>query len=822
MKSNYAMKSQNAAKAKKEPRRERVILPRRDSRPETGLTAEQAAERLAAGYGNYAVDAPTKTIGQIIKTNVLTYFNLVFTILAVCIIAVGSLRDLVFMPVVIVNTLIGIIQEIRSKKTLDKLTLLSEPRADVLRDGKVISVPSSELVLDDVVIFSAGKQICADADILEGEVQVNEALITGEPDEITKTAGDELLSGSFIISGSCKARLTRVGADSFASRLTLEAKKMKKRHRSEMMHSLTRLVQVIGLLIFPVGIALFYNQHFVQSLSIRQSVVTSVAALVGMIPEGLYLLTTVALAVSVIRLARKKTLVHELGCIETLARVNVLCVDKTGTITQPNMLVEDLVLLCEDRFNRSDVENIISDHVFNLGSDNETMKALARRFGNKSMRQAERVIPFSSMTKYSCAIYEEGETYIMGAPEVILGSEYEKYREIIEPYSMSGFRVLLLVMYDGPIEDGKLKGENAMPFALILLSNTIRENARETFSFFARQGVAIKVISGDNPMTVSHIAKKAGIEGADNYVDAMTLNTETKIKAAAKKYTIFGRVTPEQKRKLIRALRADGNIVAMTGDGVNDVLALKDADCSIAMASGSEVASQVSHLVLLDSDFSSMPSVVMEGRRVINNIQRSAALFLVKNIFSFTLAIITMLFPIPYPVTPAQLSMVSTLTIGIPSFFLALEPNTAIVKGRFLKNVLFRALPGGLTDVILVLTAMAFTYAFDLELSQLSTISAILLAVVGFMVLIRVCRPFTAIRKAVCVMVAVALVFSVIFLRDLFALQPIDIRGALVLAVLAALSYPLMEGIAKLQDSIAGFFTKRRNRKKILDGRFKP
>jgi cation-transporting ATPase E len=355
-----------------------------------------------------------------------------------------------------------------------------------------------------------------------------------------------------------------------------------------------------------------------------------------------------------------------------------------------------------------------------------------------------------------------------------------------------------------------------------LLSNTIRENARETFSFFARQGVAIKVISGDNPMTVSHIAKKAGIEGADNYVDAMTLNTETKIKAAAKKYTIFGRVTPEQKRKLIRALRADGNIVAMTGDGVNDVLALKDADCSIAMASGSEVASQVSHLVLLDSDFSSMPSVVMEGRRVINNIQRSAALFLVKNIFSFTLAIITMLFPIPYPVTPAQLSMVSTLTIGIPSFFLALEPNTAIVKGRFLKNVLFRALPGGLTDVILVLTAMAFTYAFDLELSQLSTISAILLAVVGFMVLIRVCRPFTTIRKAVCVMVAVALVFSVIFLRDLFALQPIDIRGALVLAVLAALSYPLMEGFAKLQDSIAGFFTKRRNRKKILDGRFKP
>lgn len=807
----------------REQRKEAIILPRIESRAETGLTGQQAAERLAAGLGNFSVDSPTKTVGQIIKTNVFTYFNLVFAILAVCIVFVGSIRDLMFLPVVIINTLIGIIQEIRSKKTLDKLTLLSEPKADVVRDGAVISIPSSELVLDDVVIFSTGKQISADAVILEGGVQVNEALITGEPDEITKTTGSELLSGSFIISGSCRARLIRVGADSFASRLTVEAKKLKRRRQSEMMRSLTRLVQVIGLLIFPVGIALFYNQHYAQKLDISHSIVTSVAALVGMIPEGLYLLTSIALAVSVIRLAQKKTLVHELGCIETLARVNVLCVDKTGTITEPAMQVEDLVLLCEDRFNESDVINVILNHIHNLGSDNETMKAISESFGSRAMtipipvRSAERIIPFSSSTKYSGAVYEEGETYIMGAPEIILGSEYDKYREAIEPHSQLGFRVLLLAMYDGELNGGKLNGENAMPIALILLSNTIRQNAPETFSFFAKQGVAIKVISGDNPITVSNIAKKAGIEGAEDYIDAMTLNTETKIKAAAKKYTVFGRVTPEQKRKLIRALRAAGNTVAMTGDGVNDVLALKDADCSIAMASGSEVACQVSHLVLLNSDFASMPSVVMEGRRVINNIQRSAALFLVKNIFSFTLALITMLFPLPYPVTPAQLSMVSTLTIGIPSFFLALEPNTGIVKGRFLQNVLFRALPGGLTDVILVLTAMAFTYSFGLEQSQMSTICAIILAVVGYMVLLRVCRPFTPIRKALCALVALALVFSIFFLKVLFALQPLDIRGILVLAVLAALSYPLMEGLDRLFGAVAGYITKRKNNKKLLD-----
>ena len=441
----------------------RPTLPRLNTRHDQGLSAQQARERLEAGYGNAPVESPTKTVGQIVKSNVLTYFNLVFFILAAFVIAVGAWRDLMFMPVVLVNMAIGIVQELRSKRTLDKLSLLNQPHAQVVRDGQVITVPSAELVLDDIAVFTAGSQICADAVVLDGEVQVNEALITGEPDEIAKSRGDELLSGSFVVSGTCRARLERVGAASFASRLTLEAKKQKKAQQSEMMKSLTRLVQVIGIIIIPVGIIMFYNQHFTLGLDIQRSVVSTVAALVGMIPEGLYLLTSVALAVSVIRLAQKKTLVHDLGCIETLARVNVLCVDKTGTITTPEMLVEEVVLLCPDRFEMQDVEMLMADHVANLGAENDTMKALQRRFTAPSRRRAEKVIPFSSSTKFAGAVYEEGETYLVGAPEVILGAEYARYREQIEPQSMRGFRVLLLAMYEGEVGQAAPDGRNACP-----------------------------------------------------------------------------------------------------------------------------------------------------------------------------------------------------------------------------------------------------------------------------------------------------------------------------------------------------------------------
>ncbi|NLO47619.1 MAG: HAD-IC family P-type ATPase [Clostridiales bacterium] len=472
------------------------------------------------------------------------------------------------------------------------------------------------------------------------------------------------------------------------------------------------------------------------------------------------------------------------------------------------------MLLCEDRFTYSDVDMVISDHLFNLGAENETMNALSAYFGSKSARRAEHVVPFTSTNKFSGAVYEEGETYLLGAPEIILGPEYERYKNRIEPHSLAGYRVLLLVMYDGDIANNKPEGKSAMPIALILLSNKIRDNAPETFAFFAKQGVTIKVISGDNPMTVSHIAKKAGIAYAEDYIDATTLVTESKIKAAARKYTVFGRVTPELKRKLIRALKAAGNTVAMTGDGVNDVLALKDADCGIAMASGSEVACQVSHLVLLNSDFASMPSVVMEGRRIINNIERSASLFLVKNIFSFSMALISIFAALPYPVSPAQLSMVSTITIGIPSFFLALEPNISLVKGNFLRNVLLKATPGGLTDILLILGVIAFSYAFDLSDNQMSTICAILLSVIGYVVLLRVCRPFTQLRKALCSFVAFALLFSILFLQDVFALHPITTQGLLVLVVFSLLSYPFMDIIYKLLDHLTVYVSKKRTRRR--------
>jgi len=781
---------------------ERAPVKRIYADPNIGLTEYEARLRLEKGWGNGGVSPPTKTASQIVAANLFTYFNLVFFMLAACLIFVGAFRDLMFMIVVIVNTVIGIVQELRSKKTLDRLTLLTAPKARVIREGKEVTLSTEETVLDDIAIFSAGNQIYADAIILDGSVQVNEALITGEPDEITKKPGDTLLSGSFVVSGSCRARLEKVGRDSYVSKLTIEAKKMKKgRHHSEMMRSLTRLVQIIGLVIIPIGLLLYYNQHYILGLTLKQSVVHTVGALVGMIPEGLYLLTTIALAAGVIRLAQKKTLVHDLGCIEALARVDVLCVDKTGTITEPKMEVERTVLLCPDRFNEDDINSILAEYTGCMSADNETMIALREHFRGEAGRMPEKIQPFTSSLKYSGIMYPEGEGYLLGAPEIILGNEYPKYSDKIEPYSGEGYRVLLLSLYDGDVAEA-LDPSLAMPLALILLSNRIRKEAPATFKFFAKQGVKIKVISGDNPVTVSNIAKKAGIEGAENYVDATTLDTDRKLRDAATKYTVFGRVRPDQKKKLVQALKAAGHKVAMTGDGVNDVLALKEADCSIAMASGSEVATRVSQLVLLDSNFASMPQVVMEGRRVINNIERAASLYLVKNIFSFLLAIISMIAVLPYPVTAAQLSLVSTMTIGIPSFFLAMEPNTEIVRGRFLKNVINRALPAGLTNVILVIGVLLFTLAFDLTHNELSTISAIVLAEVGMIMLYRTCKPWTIVRKFVWGAMCVALLLCVLFLKELFALSPLNFGSRLILVTLGLVALPIIRTISDIMDFI--------------------
>lgn len=777
----------------------------------TGLTDKQVLSRILAGFSNVSVEPPSKTVWQIIFSNLFTYFNLIFFVLAGCIIVVGAYNDLLFLPVIIANILIGTIQEISSKHTLDRLNLLSSPRATVVREGRETETTLDNLVIDDIVLFTSGDQICADAALIAGEVTVNESLITGEQDEIIKTVGTELLSGSFVISGKCYARLEYVGSDSFVSRLTIDAKKSKKKQQVGMMRSLTLLIKIIGLIIVPVGAIMFYNQTQSLGLPVQDAVVKTTAALIGMIPEGLYLLVSVALAVSVMRLAKKKTLVHEMSCIETLARVDVLCVDKTGTITENEMKVTDVIPIESDT---GEVTAILNDITNNLDADNNTMIALKKRFSPGTPRRAQSIVPFSSSQKYSGVSFGHGENYVIGAPEFILRSQYSQYKAKTEEMAAQGNRVLLLASVTGTPDGGEIRSP-AIPLAFVLLSNRIRPEAKETFLYFARQGVEIKVISGDNPVTVSVAAARAGIENADKYIDASTLDTKEKLQCAALEYTVFGRVTPEQKRQLIRAIKKGGHTVAMTGDGVNDVLALKEADCSIAMASGSKVASQVSQLVLLDSNFSSMPSVVAEGRRVINNIERTAALFLVKNIFSFILAWITILAVFAYPIEPAQLSLINGVTIGIPSFFLALEPNTGIVKGKFLRNVLFRALPAALTNLFLTLGVQLFSIAFNMNSSQVSTITIVLMGIVGLIMLYRVCVPLNKRRILLCSLMLFGFILGIIFFGRLFSMVKPEFTGWLILGVFALLAYPVMNTISFALNKISDLYGKIKKARKV-------
>ena len=768
---------------------------------ELGLSSAQAQERADAGWANLPIDPPGKTVGQIVRSNVFTYFNMLFFFLAACVLAVGSWQNVMFMGVVLANIAIGIVQELRSKRTLDKLTLLTAPQGAVIRDGRRRKIPTSEMVRDDIVEFSAGDQIFADAVVVAGECSANEALITGEADEIKKKPGDELLSGSFVVSGQCRARLTRVGADSFANRLTLEAKAAKPPQQSEMMRSLTRLVQVIGIAIIPLGILMAVKEIAWLGRSVSDGVVATVASLIGMIPEGLYLLTSMALAAGVVRLAQKRTLVHDMGCIETLARVDVLCVDKTGTVTENKMTVEDVVPLCPERFEESDIRLVMADYVAAMRADNDTMAALRRYFTGEVKQPAIKAVPFTSAKKFGGVSFHEDETYLLGAPDVLLGERGGKYAKQIDAYSAKGCRVLLLGLYDGDPEDERPEA-GLMPIALILLSNKIREEAPETFKYFAAQGVAIKVISGDNALAVSEVARRAGIRGAENYVDARTLETDEDIAEAVERYTVFGRVTPDQKRRFVRALKAAGHTVAMTGDGVNDVLALKEADCSVAMASGSDAACQVSHIVLLESNFAAMPSVVAEGRRVINNIERSASLFLVKNIFSFILAVITLVFTLPYPVTSAQMSLVSALTIGIPGFILAMEPNSARIKGRFLPNVVGRALPGGLTNLFLVLGAILFCLVFELPEDMMGTICTVILCVVGLMVVHRTCKPYDLLRRAMMVALVVGFGICVLVLPELFTISKLDLPAGMILGVFVLLSWPALALLCRAQEKL--------------------
>ena len=776
-----------------------------------GLTSQQVQEHRLHGWTNKAVEPPSKTTKEIVHENVFTYFNLIFVVLAVLLCLVGSFRDLTFLPVIIANTLIGIIQEIRAKQVLDKLTMLNAPRASVVRDGKRTVINAEDLVVDDIVIFKAGDQVCADAEVSAGEVQVNESLLTGEADEITKRKGDKLMSGSFIVSGQCHARLDKVGEDSYISKLTLQAKAMQSKEQSEMIRSLDKLVKCVGVAIIPIGIVLFSQAFFIQHDGFRESVTSMIAAVIGMIPEGLYLLASVALAVSSIRLAQKKVLLHDMKCIETLARVDVLCVDKTGTITENTMKVQKLIKTDEyDEKEKGGLSLLVGDFAAAMTNDNITMAALKEHFTKASGKKVLSKTGFSSATKYSSVTFEDG-AYVLGAPEFVLKEKYDDYAEEITEYASTGSRVLAFGIYDGEV-DGKPLTHGILPFGFVLLANPIREAAKETFEYFAEQGVEVKVISGDNPVTVSNVAKQAGIKNADRYVDASEFEDEQSMRKALLNNTVFGRVTPSQKRKFVRILKEAGHTVAMTGDGVNDVLALKDADCSIAMASGSDAAAQASQLVLLESDFSCMPEVVLEGRRVVNNIQRSASLFLVKNIFSFLLSVASVVFMFTYPLEPSQVSLISMFTIGVPAFFLALEPNKNMIKGHFLTNVLLKALPAALTDALAVAALVIFGRTFDVSSTDISTAATMLLAIVGFMILYKISAPMNKIRYSIVSGCIAGLLFCSIFLKDLFAITSMTKECIMLFVVFAIATEPVLRYLTTLVEKVKYYYLKLRGK----------
>lgn len=788
----------------------------------TGLTDEEVRQRVEEGLTNRADISTDKTTKEIVISNVFTYFNLIFLVITILLIMVGSFRNLTFLPIIIGNTVIGIVQEIRAKKTLEKMSLLNAPHADVIRNGSVKQISTDELVKDDVILLTAGKQICADAVVISGNIQVNESLLTGEADEVEKTEGSTLMSGSFVVSGECYARLEKVGNESYISKLSLEAKSMGGKEQSEMIRSINLIVKWVGIVIIPIGLILFWQSHFVNGESITKSVTSTVAAIIGMIPEGLYLLTTVALALSTMKLARKKVLLHDMKSIETLARVDVLCVDKTGTITEPDMKLKE-IFLCKNSgadgtqtaLTLDELKSLILDYANASVDNNATMLALkayaAEALTNNTSalhRTAVSQQAFSSSLKYGSVTFSDG-TYLLGAPEFIMHEDFARIEEEIIPYADKGDRVLLFARYDGENVENGING-SVTPLGFVALANPIRANAVKTFEYFKSQGVAIKVISGDNPRTVSRIAIQAGIESAESFVDAATLDTEDKIADAVNKYTVFGRVTPKQKKQLVKALQAKGHTVAMTGDGVNDILAMKDADCSVAMASGSEAAAQAAQVVLLDSDFAHMPDVVYEGRRVVNNIQRSASLFLVKNIFSLLLSLFSVILMVTYPLEPAQVSLISMFTIGVPGFLLALEQNKDRIKGHFITNVMLKALPGGLTDVIAVGALVVCGEVFCISDASIGTIATLVLSVVGFMILFKISEPLNGMKYAVIIGNIAGLVFSGFFLKKLFALTDLSNICILLMIVFGFAAESLFRNLTLLVEKLRGSYEKKK------------
>ena len=759
---------------------EKENIPVLSVHPDAGLTSEQAAQRSPAGH-----PAPTgKSEKEILLSHCFTFFNLIFAVLAVMLALSGStVMNMGFVMVALINTVIGIVQEIRAKRAVDELTLVAERPVSVIRDGKKQALPPEQIVRDDIAEFAQGDTLCADGVLRSGELWVDESLITGEADAVEKHSGDSVKSGSVVLAGRGRVQLTAVGPDAFAARLSREAKQNPKAKKSEMMRSLDRLILVVGILLVPVGLILFHQEYVVLQLSLRDSVEGTVAALVGMIPEGLYLLTSIAMAASALKLSRSKVLVQDLSCIESLARVDVLCVDKTGTITEPDMEVEHLIPLSGAQ--PEYLEAILNAMYGTVEPDNATARAIHELFSGDSDWICKKRIPFSPENKWAAAVFETAGAFLVGAPEFILKEKVEAYRDRIGEWTDRSSRCLLLAQYRGDPKPGKIDPEDVEALALVILSSRIRENARETFAYFAEQGVSVRVISGDDPRTASQVAARSGIPGAENYVDAATLDTDADFDLAVREGIVFGRVTPDQKRRLIAALQAQGHTVAMTGDGVNDLLAMKQADCSVALGSGAQAASQLASLVLLNNDFAAMPGIVAEGRRVINNIQRSATLFLVKNIFSLFLTLISLFTDWPYPLQPIHLTLIGAMTIGIPSFFLAMEPNYERLRNRhFLRGVLRRAFPGGLTNVFAVLLCQAFMDVFDLPAEPIATVCAGILAVVGMMVLFQICKPFNRFRQVIWCAMLLGLILVFAFLGPIFELHAGSIQTKLVMVTL--------------------------------------
>ena len=750
----------------------------------SGLSIDQINQRKKDNLVNNDTTVPTKTIPRIFFENIVTLFNILNILLAIAILCVGSYKNLLFMGVIICNTLIGTFQEIRAKKAVDKLSLISSTKVNVVRNSKIEHIPIKELVLDDIVYLKNGNQIVSDCIVVDGKCEVNESLLTGESDPITKKKGDMLLSGSFIVSGSCKAKIEHIGNQNYAAKISNDAKYIKKVN-SEIMYTLNLIIKIISFIIIPLGIMLFYKQfNIVESNTYQNAVVHTVAALIGMIPEGLILLTSTVLAVGVIRLSKQKVLVQELYCIETLARVDTLCLDKTGTITDGNMEVINTVEI--DKSFSHKINEIMSSMVYALNDNNPTFNAIRDKFGNKKVYDAIKSVPFSSEKKWSGVYFKNEGSFILGAAEFILNNNIAEIEDELKEYASKN-RVLILAHSNNDF-NGEDIPKDTYPIAFIIINDKIRKQAKETLKYFKEQGVNIKIISGDNVLTVSNVAKAAGLDNADNYIDATTLENDEDLKQAAQKYSVFGRVAPQQKKKLIVALKDQGHTVAMTGDGVNDVLALKEADCSVAMASGSDAARNVSQLVLLNSCFDSMPKVVAEGRRSINNIQRSASLFLVKTLYSLLLSILFIFINMPYPFMPIQMTLISMFTIGIPSFILALEPNNERIKGNFFINIISKSIPAAISVVLNILSVILATNIFKLSIEEFLTISVILTGYTGLLLLFKISLPLNNIRKVLIILMSSGFAAGIIFGREIFSLTLLNAKSLFILMFLLILS----------------------------------